>query len=99
MSTLTGHRPATMPNAIRISPTAGLAQALRDSERTLDASLNDLYLEVHGAAELVGFYLDYSELFHTESEVMLLGKFLLAANRVDLAVALLAAWSLSPYRD
>lgn len=92
------HRPATMPTPIRLNPAASLKQALWTTEAVMDKALWDLEDASQEQFDRALLDLQFSELYHQEREVLLLGEFFLSMDRVDMAVALLGAWSRNPWR-
>lgn len=95
---LTGRRPATMPNVIRLNPRAHLQHALGYTKSEMEEALLDLTVEVEDVFRDMRLKLDYSVLHHTEEEVMLFGEFLLSLGMTEMAVDLLSAWATNPYR-
>lgn len=98
MITLTGRRPPTMPNAIRLNPQAHLVHALRSTRVEMDAALMEVRLQTEDVFTDQLLFLRYSETYHTEREVMEFGGFMLALGMTEKAVLLLSAWAVNPWR-
>jgi hypothetical protein len=69
-------------------------QSRGDLRRTLEAARPEME-DIHYAAEL---QLTYAALFHREKDVLLVCKYFLATDRIDLVLAVLEGWERNPYR-
>lgn len=97
--TLTGRRPPTMPNVIRLHPQAHLQQALSTTRVEMDRALMETRLGAEEQFQDMILFLRYSETYHTEREIMEFGGFMLALGMTEKAVILLSAWAVNPWRD
>lgn len=87
------HRLAGKAAVIQLRMAVHLSKA--DLLRTLEAARPELE-DIHYAATL---RMTYQLLWHDEAEVLLFCRYLLATDRVDLAVAVLEGWNQNPWRE